>query len=227
MVKNKKSKKSKKPASQSYLPIAQIKDGVVVLKDGTMRSVLLVSSINFALKSEDEQNALISSYASFLNSLEYPLQVVIQSRKLQIQPYIENLLKMQKEQTNELLKAQIGDYGSFISELVDIGEIMSKRFYVVVPYDPLSNKKKSFWSRFQEAVKPVTSIRLKGERFDKRKEDLSSRVRQVVSGLGSMGLQVAELDTQALVELYYSTYNPDIAYAQQLQDINKIQVEQI
>ncbi len=217
----------KLPATQTYLPIAEIKDGTVVLKDGTLRAVLLVSSINFALKSDDEQNALISSYVGFLNSLDFPIQIVMQSRKLQIQPYLDNLLKIEKELPNELLKIQIADYRAFVAELVEIGQIMTKRFYVVVPYDPLSNKKKGFVARFKEVMKPALTIRVKDERFQARKRDLESRVRQVNGGLESMGLQVAELDTQSLIELYYTSYNPDIAFAQELQNIEEIRIDDI
>lgn len=218
-------KKRKMPPTQAYLPISEIKDGVVILKDGTLRAVLLVSSINFALKSEDEQNALISSYVGFLNSLEFPLQIVAQSRKLQVQPYLDKLVTIERTLTNELLKVQIADYRAFVKELVDIGQIMTKRFYVVVPYDPLSNKKKGFFSRFKEIFKPATAIRIKEERFQERKYDLDSRVRQVASGLEGMGLQAIQMNTQALIELYYTTYNPEIAFTEQLQPIEQLQVE--
>ncbi len=223
----KKPVKTKAPAAQTYLPIAEIKDGTVVLKDGTLRSVLLVSSINFALKSDDEQNALISSYVGFLNSLDFPIQIVVQSRKLQIQPYLDNLFKIEKELDNELLKVQIADYRAFVKELVEIGQIMTKRFYVVIPYDPLSNKKKGFVARFKEVMKPAITIRVKEERFQARKKDLDSRVRQVNSGLESMGLQVVALDTQSLIELYYTSYNPDIAFAQELQNIEDLRIDEI
>ncbi len=222
-----KTKKSNLASAQANIPIAEVKDNTVILKDGTLRSVLLVSSINFALKSEDEQNAIISSYVGFLNSIDFPVQIVIQSRRLQIQPYLDKLAKIEREQTNELLQVQIADYRSFVQELVDIGQIVTKRFYVVVPYDPLSNKKKSFWKRFKEVIRPALSVRLKEERFEERRKDLTSRVRQVVGGLESMGLSVVELDTQALIELYYSTYNPDIAFSEQLQPLDKIRVEEV
>lgn len=223
----KKPVKNKAPAAQTYLPIAEIKDGTVILKDGTLRCVLLVSSINFALKSDDEQNALISSYVGFLNSIDFPIQVVMQSRKLQIQPYLDNLYKIEKELNNELLKVQIADYRAFVKELVEIGQIMTKRFYVVVPYDPLSNKKKGFVARFKEVMKPAITIRVKDERFQARKKDLDSRVRQVSGGLESMGLQVVALDTQSLIELYYTSYNPDIAFAQELQSIDDLRIDEI
>lgn len=219
-------KKKKFASSQQHLPIAEIKDGVVIMKDGTIRSVLLVSSINFALKSEDEQNAIISSYVGFLNSIDFPIQVVIQSRRLQIKPYLSKLISMEKEQTNELLRIQTADYRSFVEELVQMGQIMTKRYYVVVPYDPLSNRKKSFWARLKEILKPAFTMRLKDERFQKRKEDLDIRMRHVVSGLSGIGLTAVQLDTQALIELYYNSYNPDIAFAETLGPIEQIQVEQ-
>src|SRR3989344_7492950 len=164
-----KKKKMTVPSAQQHLPFSEIKFDTAVMKDGTLRAILLVSSINFALKNEDEQNAIISSYVSFLNSLEHPLQVVIQSRKLYIKPYLDKLLTKEREQANELLRAQIADYRSFVSELVSLGEIMSKQFYVVVPYDPLSNRKKSFWSRFKEVLNPSTAVKLKGAKFLQRK----------------------------------------------------------
>ncbi|MEK7623915.1 MAG: hypothetical protein AAB408_04615 [Patescibacteria group bacterium] len=221
-----KSKKPKSPSAQIHLPIAEIKENTVILKDGTLRAVALVSSINFSLKSDDEQNAIVAAYVSFLNSIDFPLQIVIQSRRLQIQPYLDRLAKLEHDQTNELLQVQIADYRSFVKELVEIGQIMTKRFYVVIPYDPLSNKRKSFWARGKEIVKPALSVRLKEERFLERREDLSSRVRQVVGGLEAIGLTVAELDTQALIELYYTTYNPDIAFSEQLPGVDKLRVEE-
>lgn len=226
-MKSNKAKKQKKKIvpAQQHLFIAEIKNDTVVMKDGTMRAVLMVSSINFALKNEDEQNAIIAAYVAFLNGLEYPLQVVIQSRKLQIKPYLDKLLVQERAQINELLRAQIADYRSFVSELVNLGEIMSKQFYVVVPYDPLSNKNKSFWSRASEVINPASIVRLKGERFNKRKYELDQRLRQIESGLVSMGLMVARLDTQSLIELFYATYNPDIALSEQIPPLNKMEVE--
>jgi len=228
-MKNKKAAKkiASKPNTQTYLDIAEIRDEVVVLKDGTLRAVLITSSINFSLKSEDEQNGIISAYVGFLNSLDFPIQICVQSRRLQIKPYLEKLIVQEKKQTNELLRVQTADYRSFIEELVDIGKIMTKKYYVVVSYDPLSNKKKSFWARFKEVIKPALTLRLKDDRFKQRKEDLDLRVRQVSSGLEGIGLQVAQLDTQSLIELYYNTYNPDISFAEQLGDIEQQQIEEI
>ena len=226
-MQSKKTKNKKKGmvTTQNHLLISEIKQDVVVLKDGTLRAVLMVSSLNFALKNDDEQTAIISSYVSFLNSLDHPLQVVIQSRKLQIQPYIDKLIEQERNQTNDLLMVQIADYRSFVSELVKLGEIMNKQFYVVIPYDPLSNRSKSFWSRFKEVLNPIKAINLKGTQFDTRKSELDDRVRLVEGGLSSVGLTAVRLNTQSLIELYYSTYNTDIALTQELAPIEELQVE--
>ncbi len=216
---------AKKPSAQQYLPIAEIRDGVVILKDGTLRGVFLVSSINFSLKSEDEQNALVSGYVGFLNGLDHPLQIVMQSRRLQIKPYLEQLAAIEKGQRNELLRAQTADYRSFVTELVSLGDIMTKRFYVVVPYDPMTNKKKGFFTRVKEVFKPLRVVRVSDKLFDQRKQELEGRMRQVENGLGALSLTVARLDTQSLIELYYNTYNPDIAFSEQLTDLNTLRVE--
>ncbi|MFA5062305.1 MAG: TraC family protein [Patescibacteria group bacterium] len=218
-------KKKSLPSTQHHLPFAEIKSDSIVMKDGTLRAVMMVSSINFALKNEDEQNAIVSSYISFLNSIDFPLQIVIQSRQLYIKPYLAKLLEQERAQTNELLRAQIADYRSFVSELVSLGKIMSKQFYVVVPYDPMSNKKRGFWSRSSEVINPAKTVKLKESRFEQRKHDLDMRVRQIESGLASMNLEVVRLDTQSLIELFYSTYNPDIAFSEHLGPVNQLQVE--
>lgn len=220
-------KASKNPAAstQQYLDIAEIKDNTVVMKDGTLRAVLLVSSINFALKSEDEQNAVIDSYIRFLNNLSFTLQIVIQSRELDIDNYLEYLKSKEKEQINKLLKVQTADYIDYIKELTSLGRIMNKRFYVIVPYDPLTDKHKSFFSSITEALKPATIIKLKEKTFLKYQDLLDRRVESIASGLESMGVAVARLDTQSLIELYYKTYNPETSPNQNLVDLQKLRVD--
>ena len=216
----------KKGAStQQYLDISEIREEVVILKDKSLRAVLAVASINFALKGEDEQNALISGYAQFLNSLEQPLQIVIQSRKLNIDEYLGRLKVAEKQQTNDLLRMQITDYISFTRELVELGEIMSKRFYVVIPYSPISDKKKSFWSRLYSVFIPLAIAGMHAAQFTKYKQSLMQRVAHVQSGLSSLGLKSQLLDTQALMELYYSAYNPELAEVQKLPAVARLQVE--
>lgn len=214
------------PATKRYLDVAEIREDSVILDDGTLRAVLLVSSINFALKSEEEQNAIIAAYVSFLNALEFPLQIVVQSRKLNIEDYLERLKKSEKEQTHELLRMQIADYRQYVGELVEMGDIMSKRFYVVVPYDPLSDRRKGFWSRFTEIFRPGAAVRLSEERFKKRRRDLMTRVEHIQMLLGSMGLSSVILDTQSLIELYYNIYNPEVAETEKAVDMAKIRVEE-
>ncbi len=212
-------------STQQYLDIAEIKDDTVVMKDGTLRAVLLVSSINFALKSEDEQNAVISSYVRFLNNLNFSMQIVIQSRELDIDNYLEYLKDKEKEQTNKLLKLQTADYIQYIKELTSLGRIMSKRFLVTVPYDPLTDKRKGFFSSLKEALRPATVIKLKGKTFERYQEMLDRRLDSVVGGLESMGVSVARLDTQSLIELFYKTYNPETSKNQQLMDVGKLKLE--
>lgn len=224
---NKLAKGKVSTSTQRYLDIAEIRDDVVLLKDGTLRSVLLVSSINFALKSEDEQNATISSYVSFLNSFEYPLQIVIQSRKLNIDNYIERLEKVEKEQTNELLRVQTAEYREYVKELVSLGQIMSKKFYIVVPFDPLTNKRKGFWGRIREVLSPANIVNLQRSRFLERRKELMTRVDLLRQSLNSVGLNSIMLNTQSLIELYYNTYNPVVSQQQKLADIDELQVERI
>ncbi len=213
------------PSTQRYLDIAEIKEDVVVLKDGTMRSVILVSSINFALKSDDEQEAIIQAYMSFLNSFEHPLQIVMQSRKLNIEGYLESLKKLEKEQTNELLRMQTAEYRHFIKELVEMGDIMNKKFYVVVPYDPLSDRQKSSFTRLLSLFQPASILTLSKSRFKKRKYDLIQRTEHIINGLNSVGLSGVVLDTQALIELFYNSYNPDMADKQKLADVGKLRID--
>lgn len=214
------------PAIQRYLDIAEIRDDVVILRDGTVRAVLAVSSINFSLKSEEEQEAIISAYVGFLNSLDFPIQIVIQSRRLNIEDYLNRLAEAERSQTNELLKAQIADYRQFVDELISMGQIMNKRFYVVVPYDPMSNKRKGFFTRVQEVITPGSAVRLKEERFQARKKSLMSRAESVMSNLASMSLASTMLDTQALIELYYSVYNPDIFESEKMVDASRVRLEE-
>jgi len=210
------------PSTQQYLDIAEIRDDMVILKDGTVRAVLLVSSINFALKSGDEQEAIIQGYMTFLNGLEYPIQVVIQSRKMNIDAYMGHLAEQQKKTENDLLRAQIVDYRTFVNELVELGQIMQKRFYVVLPYDPITNKRKNFFARLGDALSPTAAAKLNQKQIADRIEQLSRRSELIAGELGSMGLTSVRLDTQALIQLYYEVYNPDLFDTERLTDMNQI-----
>ena len=211
-------------STQKYIDIGEIKEDIVVMRDGTMRAVLLVSSINFALKSEEEQNAIIGSYVSFLNNISFPLQIIIQSRELNIEDYILRLKEKEKEQTNELLKMQTGDYIAYIQELVAMSKIMNKKFYIVVPYNPLSDKQKGFFPRLLDLFRPDSTIKMKEKIFNARRKEIMRRVDNVLGGLSSMGLSSVQLDTQSLIELYYNTYNPITSANEKLVDVEKLRV---
>jgi hypothetical protein len=212
------------PPTSSYLEIAEIHDNCVVMKDGTLRAVFLCSSVNFALKSEDEQGATIQAYVSFLNSLDAPLQIVVQSRKLNIDGYLAQLEAMEKSQVNELLRVQTSEYLAYIRELISLGDIMTKRFYVIVQYDHRSDKRRSFWRRLISIFSAATSVKISREEFARYADALERRMGYTASGLTSMGLKVARLDTQGLIELYYTTYNPELRERQKLAEMEKLQV---
>lgn len=213
--------------TQRYLDIAEIKEDVVILKDGTLRAVLLVGSINFALKNVDEQNAIVQAYMGFLNSLEFPIQVVIQSRHMNIDAYLDSLREAERTQHNDLLRAQIADYREYVRQLVELGEIMQKRFYVVVPLDPATAPtKRNFFTRLSELLTPSGVIRLSESRFQEHRKNLMLRVNAVIAGLSSMSLNAVQLDTQSLIELYYTVYNPELFETQRMQDVHTLRLEE-
>ncbi|OGY89168.1 MAG: hypothetical protein A2677_02390, partial [Candidatus Komeilibacteria bacterium RIFCSPHIGHO2_01_FULL_52_14] len=198
----------------------------VVLRDGTVRSVLIVSSVNFDLKSEDEQNAMVTAYVNFLNSLQFPLQIVVQSRPLNIDEYIHRLEVTEREHSNELLRMQTADYRNFISDLVHLEKIMSKKFFIVVPYAPGQDNKLKFTDRLMGAFSTAKAVTLSRDRFEKYARELNKRALFIYSGITSMGLQARRLNTQALIELYYNSYNPSLALSQALPDINKLSIDE-
>ena len=218
-------KKTIRKTTQEYLSIAEIREDCVIRKDGVLSAVVMVSSINFALKSAEEQDAIIQGYISFLNSIDFPLQIVIQSRKLNINPYLEKLRRLQKEQTNDLLRMQTGEYLDYVAELVKMGQIMTKKFYLVISYSVFTEKSQGFASRLMEAFAPARVVEIKQDLFLKRRKDLMLRVNNVISGLSSMSLNSVLLDTQSLIELYYNIYNPITAPNQPLPNLRELKVE--
>lgn len=206
---DKKTEQSNQASSmQQYLDIAEIRDSVVILKDGSLRAVLAANSINFNLKSDKEQEAIIFAYQQFLNSLDFPLQIVISSRRFNIDPYLRMLKEHRKVEHNELLKNQIDDYVEFVSELVDVSNIMSKSFYVVVPFYAIESKKGGFFENLTNALNPQKAIYQKNEEFQTYKNQLLQRVEQIREALSGSGVHMAMLRTQELIELYYNLYNP-------------------
>lgn len=224
MAKNKLARNKINTSTQKYLDIAEIKEDTIVMRDGSLRAVLMVSSVNFALKSEDEQNGLVAGYVSFLNNLDFPAQIVIQSRDLNIDVYLSQIEEKEKEQTNELLRIHTAEYVQYVRELVEMGKIMNKRFFVIIPYNPVSDKRKNFFSSILDAFKPAILIRMKEARFQRYKKQLDRRVERVTSGLSSMGLNAVLLDTQSSIELFYNTYNPTTSANQAMTDVKDLRV---
>lgn len=224
MAKNALAKTKPAASTQQYLDIAEVRDDAVILRNGSIRAVLLVSSVNFALKGEDEQNALIYAYINFLNSLEFPLQILIQSRNLNIDGYLLKLANLEKEQTNELLRMQIADYQAFLKELLELGQIMTKKFYVIVPYSGVTEQKRKFWERLTDVFFAAKAIKMSEKHYINYREELQKRVDFVRSGLSSVELASVQLGTQSLLELFYNTYNPEMAESEKMSDINKLQI---
>ncbi len=182
-----------------------------MLKDGGLRVVLLCSSLNFALKSADEQDAIIFQYQNFLNALDFPVEFVIQSRKLNVAPYLESLKERQKEESNELLKVQIGEYGDFIKTFVEGTNIMSKMFYVIVPFTATAIER---GGGIMASIRSLVGLGRAGENhagdamFEEHKTQLWQRVDTVATGLQRFGVRAVPLNTEELIELFYGLYNP-------------------
>lgn len=196
-------------ASQELIPIEEIRDGVVILKDGSMRAVLMASSLNFALKAPQEQEAIILQYQNFLNSLDFSIQFFIQSRKLNIEPYLDTLRERKKAETNSLLKIQISEYITFVKDFVESNNIVSKSFYIVVPFIPgiqLNTKKGLFSGLFGKKQEGST---IDDAKFVEYKLQLWQRLDTVIEGLVRTGVRAVPLNTEELIELYYSLYNPE------------------
>ena len=196
---------------QEFIPIQEVRDGIVILKGGEMRSVLLASSINFDLKSGEEQEAILMQYQNFLNSLDFSVQFFIQSRRRDIRPYINLLEERLKEQTNDLIKIQTREYMEFIKNVTDQTNIMSKSFFIVVPYTPAYFGDKSSGGGFFSSLMPGKSN--KGsqgelEKFEENRSQIEQRRSVVTQGLARIGIRTVPLGTEELVELFYKIFNP-------------------
>ena len=203
--------------SQDLVEIEQIKDSTLILKDGSLRQILMVSGMNFALKSEDEQNAISGAYANFLNSVDFGIQIIVHSRKINIEKYLADLDQKKAAEQSPLLQNQIGEYREFIRQFGEENAIMSKSFLVVAPWQSASlsgaasslggilsfGKKKV--SEEQQKAKEAT----KNEDFQKNLQQIGQRVAQVTDGLSAVGLDVVLLNDEQLTELFYNFYNPE------------------
>jgi len=194
-------------STQDFLEIDEIKEGTLVLKTGQIRSVLMVSSANFALKSAEEQKATIFQFQNFLNSLDFPLQIVVQSRRLNITGYLDALKTFEQNQQNELLKSQTADYRAFVEKLISGSSIMAKNFFVVVPFS-LGEVVGGIQKDKQQKKK---TGKLSKNQFQRMKNQLWQRMEFVALGLRRTGLQVVPLNSEELIELFWSWHHPQEA----------------
>jgi type IV secretory pathway VirB4 component len=195
-------------STQDFVPIAEVRDGVVILKDGSLRAILLASSINFALKSEDEQTAFIVQFQNFLNSLDFTVQILIQSRMLDIRPYVATLEVAYKQQLDDLMRVQIREYIEFIKSFTEAANIMTKNFFVVVPYTAPATSAASAASsliHFGKSDRPAIES---DTAFGEAVSQLEQRLSIVQQGLVRTGVRTVQLGTEEAVELLYKMFNP-------------------
>ncbi len=199
--------------TQQFINAQGVKNGVLILKGGALRQILLVSGLNFDLKSEDEQNAITLSYQNFLNSLNFSLQIFVHSRRVNIEGYLENLTKIEAEESNPLLRTQIGEYREFIRSFTSQNAIMNKSFFVVVPYDPVQLPGTGAGGVFSGLLgrnsKNAEAEQEEERRFAQQAGQLAQRTEQVVSGLTQIGLRATPLKDDEITELLYNLYNPE------------------
>lgn len=211
-------------SSLDFLQVAEVRDGVLILKEGQIRSIVSISSANFALKSAKEQDTLIGAFQGVLNSLEGPIQILVQSRKLDLTNYIEKLKKLEETQTNDLLKVKMQEYIIYIQQMIQQINIMSKQFYVIIGYEPVSLKNDLF-GRFMRNINPTSYIRENEDKFRSHKQILMSRTDQLINKLGSLELKMEILNTDQIIALMYNSYNPDTIESIRLTDVGAIDLE--
>jgi len=203
--------KVKAKGTQDFVPIKEVRDGLVILKDGSLRALLMASSINLALKSNDEQQAIIGQFQNFLNSLEFAVQFFIESRELDIRPYIALLEERYVQELDDLMKIQIREYIAFIKDFTERANIMSKNFFIVVPYDPALISRGSGLTGTLGNLMPGSASStgpLTDDQFEQYRTQLEQRVSVIEQGLVRTGVRVAKLGTEEVIELFYKLFNP-------------------
>jgi hypothetical protein len=219
-------------STQNMLQFAEIRDGIIIMNDGSYRSIVMVKSINFDLMSQGEQESVEYSFQGFLNSLYFPIQIFIRSQKIDLRPYLERLEKIRSEHDNMLLATLMEDYIEFMSDLAQQTNIMDKKFYVVIPFEPKQDVQKALTNSKNFLTGVVDLFNTKEQHIvineaelEKAKTELRNRVQSVLSGLMQCNVQSIPLDTQELIELLYDTYNPDTATRQQIKDFDNLTAE--
>lgn len=193
--------------AQQFVPVKEVRDGIVVMKDGTLCAILLVSSINLSLKAYDEQRAVLLQFQNFLNTLDFPIQIVIQSRRYDVRPYILTLENRLREQNEQLLQVQTREYIEFIQSFTDQVNVMRKSFFIVIPYvPPLLTQGSKIGKVFSFLKKPSFAESVSD--FEEQRTQLEERMSVVEQGLTRLGLRLVQLGTQEMIELLYKTFNP-------------------
>ncbi|MHB1086885.1 MAG: TraC family protein [Minisyncoccota bacterium] len=195
-------------STQDFVPVSEVRDGIVVLKEGGLRAVLLASSINFALKSEDEQTAFIVQFQNFLNSLDFSVQIFVQSRMLDIRPYVATLEIQYKQQLDDLMRIQIREYIEFIKSFTEAANIMTKNFFVVVPYSPAVITKKNGPASYLPFGGGKKTAEEENRSFEEQVSQLEQRISIVQQGLVRTGVRTVQLGTEEAIELLYKMFNP-------------------
>ncbi len=223
------SQKASNPNStQNHLQIAEIREGIVIMKDGSFKAVVSCKSINFDLMSAREREGVEYGYQGFLNSLYFPIQILIRSNKVDIGPYLEKLVKIRANQDNMLLNVLIDDYINYIELLAQEANIMDKSFYVVIPYYPTSESFDDIKSQSKGILSGLFSknttqvVKVNQKAYAKAKEELQNRVDVILSGLSQVGVRAKQLNTEQLSQLFYNFYNPDTSNREPLVNFNNI-----
>ncbi len=193
-------------STQDFVPVREVRDGIIVLKDGSLRAILLASSINFALKSEDEQTAFIVQFQNCLNALDFTIQIFVQSRMLDIRPYVATLEEAYKAQLNDLMRIQIREYIEFIKNFTEAASIMTKNFFVVIPYAGGATTVAEAASFF--SFKKESSTEAANRSFEEQLSQLEQRISVVQQGLIRTGVRTVRLGTEETIELLYKMFNP-------------------
>ncbi len=196
--------------TQQFVPVKEVRDGIIIMKDGSMRAIILSSSLNLALKSADEQEAIIFQFQNFLNSLDFSIQISVQSRELDIRPYLATLEKRYNDELNDLLKIQIREYIQFVRSFTENQNIMSKTFFIVVPFNPtiLNTGKDTGLGRFLPNTNDKTKKGEKTDNFEENRTQLEQRVSIIQQGLIRCGIRSVSLGTEETIELFYKLFNP-------------------
>jgi len=195
-------------AAQAFVPVKEIRNGVIILKDGGYRGILMCSSINFALKSDDEQRAIIGGFQSFLNTIDFSVEIVVHSRKMDIRPYLALLETRMDAQSSELMRIQLREYIQFVRSFMEGSEIMTKLFYVVVPYSAAPVSAVTSTMPFLQKNKNTSSVENPDDLFNESRVQLEQRMALVSSALAGSGVRAAPLGTEEIIELLYRSFNP-------------------